>query len=106
MKISKIDNIMKKRGISKSIQLKVKKYLEYMHQEEKKEGNLNVLLESLPNKMQEEVFKDMYSIKLANIPIFKNFSPNFLNHLSLKAKGISFAPGDLIFLVRIYLKIN
>ena len=90
---------MKNRNISKEIQTKVKRYLEYNYREEKKEGDLKFFLNSLPKKFQNDVISDMYLKNFLENKLFQNFSNEFLKKLSLKVKEVSYAPEDIIIQV-------
>ena len=89
---------MKSRGLNKALQLRVQKYLEYMHEENKfgyKNGDL--LLSSLSSKLKQEVLIDIYCKILRECPIFSaNFSTSFLKRIALKMKEMTFAPDDII----------
>ena len=83
------------------LQMKVKKYLEYMFQENQEHKRM-MLLNSLSDKLREEVQIDLYGKILKNNKFFKNnFSENFLRKLTLKFKEITLAPEELIFTVHI-----
>ena len=100
-KIVDITYYMKKRNINKALQLKVKRYLEYMHEEEIYGYQRGTeLIIGLSNKLQEEICEELYGKILRNLRIFKDnkFSMQFLQKLSLKMQEITFAPGDIIFL--------
>ena len=95
---------MKKRKINKNIQVKIKKYMEYMYEEELKEGlseTANEMISSLPNQLKNELNIDLYSKLLSTIPVFQNFSNEFIENLSLKAVEMKFIPGEIIFNVKI-----
>lgn len=99
---------MKSRGLSKALQLRVHKYLEYIHEENKfgyKNGDL--LLSNLSSKLKQEVLMDIYGKILKDYSVFsKNFSNDFLKRISLKMKEMTFAPDDIIidvfFIVSIF----
>lgn len=89
---------MKSRGLNKALQLRVQKYLEYMHEENKfgyKNGDL--LLSSLSAKLKQEVLIDIYGKILHEYSVFnRNFSKEFLKQIALKMKEMTFAPDDVI----------
>lgn len=89
---------MKSRGLNKALQLRVQKYLEYMHEENKfgyKNGDL--LLSSLSAKLKQEVLIDIYGKILHEYSVFnRNFSKEFLKQIALKMKEMTFAPDDII----------
>lgn len=88
--------------MSVHLQMKVRKYLEYMFHENN-EQKKNLLFNSLSHKLKEEVQIDIYSKNLLNNKFFKNnFSENFLKRLSLEFQEITLAPEEFLFLVRKY----
>lgn len=97
---------MKSRGLNKALQLKVQKYLEYMHEENKfgyKNGDL--LLSSLSSKLKQEVLIDIYGKILKDYVVFNNnFSTNFLKKIALKIREMTFAPDDIIIEVSCFCK--
>ena len=99
---------MKSRGLNKALQLRVQKYLEYMHEENKfgyKNGDL--LLTSLSSKLKQEVLMDIYGKILRDYSVFSaNFSSNFLKKLALKMREMTFAPDDIIIEVIIEIFIH
>jgi len=98
-----MNGYMKSRGLNKALQLRVQKYLEYMHEENKfgyKNGDL--LLSSLSSKLKQEVLMDIYGKILKEYMVFNsNFTPNFMKRIALKMREMTFAPDDLIIEVRI-----
>lgn len=96
---------MKSRGLNKALQLRVQKYLEYMHEENKfgyKNGDF--LLSSLSSKLRQEVVMDIYGKTLKEHAIFNsNFSQNFLKRIALKMREMTFAPDDIIIEVFFFL---
>ena len=89
---------MKNRGLNKALQLRVQKYLEYMHEENKfgyKNGDL--LLSSLSSKLKQEVLMDIYGKILKDYSVFsRQFSYIFLKRIALKMREMTFAPDDII----------
>ena len=90
---------MKKRGLNNQLQLKVKKYFEYLL-EEKLEDNESGdnLLNSLTSSLRNEVLTDIYSKILLQKKIFSlNFSNKFLIALAPKLKEKRLYPEEIIF---------
>ena len=81
------------------LQMKVRKYLEYMLQENNEQKKA-MLFDSLSHKLKEEVQIDIYSRYLLSNNFFKNnFSHNFIKKLSLEFQEITLAPEENIFAV-------
>lgn len=84
------------------LQMKVKKYLEYMFHENQEQKRA-LLFNSLSKKLKEEVQVDIYEKILKNNKFLKNnFSETLLRNLSLKFEEITLAPEELIFSVNIF----
>ena len=93
---------MKKRGLNQSLQIKIKRYLEYMHEENKNnfKDNYN-LAQSLSQTLKEEFFNEIYGKLLNEHLFFNKFSSNFHKKLSTLFKEHTFAPDDYICNVKI-----
>ena len=85
--------------MSHTLQMKVKKYLEYMFHDNQEQKRI-MLFNSLSNKLKEEVQIDIYGKILRNNKFFKaNFSDKFLQSLSLKFSEQTLAPEEIIYSV-------
>jgi len=90
--------------MSHTLQMKVKKYLEYMFHDNQEQKRF-MLFDSLSNKLKEEVQIDIYGKILKSNKFFKtNFSEKFLQQLSLKFTEITLAPEEIIY--NVYFIIN
>jgi len=88
---------MNKRGLSKFLQLKIKKYFEYMFEESKMNYKDSLLLiQSLSQSLKEECLQELYGKLLHRNKIFSQFSEKFLQKLSHCFSEMTFAPDDLI----------
>lgn len=100
-KLLDINYYMRKRNLNKTLQSKIKRYLEYMHEEELYGYQRGTdLIQGLSNKLQEEMCEDLYGKILKNLRVFKEnkFTHELLRKVALKVQEITFAPGDVIFL--------
>ena len=92
---------MKKRNINKNIQIRVKRYMQYMQEAKLKEGSYknNVeTLSSLPFKLKNQLIIDLYEKVLKNVPILsENFSSECISEMCLLIKEHKYIPQDLIF---------
>lgn len=95
MKIRKVDN---------NLQMRIKRYMEYMHDENTtgyhRGGQLlNFLSPRLKNELVENIFKKW----IINMPILmNNFSEAFLQKLALKFEEKTYSPEDIIYEVEIF----
>ena len=101
-KIAEINDYMVKNNINFNLQNKVRRYLEYLFNEEKEGDNKGlVVLQSLSKSLKEELMMDVYGKEIKNINFLSlNFSENFLNALILKFKEVSYGPEEIIFKVK------
>jgi len=103
--IAAINNYMIQKNVPKDIQIKVRRYLEYIDQQEK-EGYQKgfTILQTLSKSLQDEVLSAVFSKEIENFDFLtKNFSEKFLLELTFKMTEISYAPEQLIFKVKAYL---
>ena len=98
---------MKKRNINKNIQIRVKRYMQYMQEAKLKEGNYKNNIEtlsSLPIKLRNQLIIDLYEKVLKNLKIInENFSSECISQMCLLIKEYKFIPQDLIYHVLILL---
>jgi len=92
---------MNKRGINKYLQMKIKKYLEYMYEESKMNYKDSLLLsQSLSQTLREECFHELYGKLIKHHSLFSNFSDKFLNKMTLCFNETTYAPDDLINVIK------
>ena len=104
MRMRDLQHYMNKRNLNKTLQMRVKRYLEYMFQEEN-EGfqRGHTILSLLSKKLHQDVKVEIYGKILKDMYVFKKyFSEEFIAKLSTKFKEITFAPEDLIFSVHLF----
>ena len=92
---------MKLRNITNNLQLKVRRYIEYMHDEEKNGSQKGeALFKSLSVKLKNELYIDIFMKIMKNIKVLNtNFSTSFLEELSKCIKEFTFAPDEYIIRV-------
>ena len=96
-KIKIVNDYMKKRGINKFLQIKIKKYLEYMFEERKMNFKDTIFLtNSLSQSLKEEYYLELYGKILKTNRFFSLFSESFLNKLTHKFYETTYGPDDLI----------
>ena len=91
---------MKNRNIPNLLQIRIRRYLEYMHEQEKLGAHRGKnQLKSLSKNLYNELVIESYGKILKKFKIFKknNFSKEFINSLTLKMKEITFAPEEIVF---------
>lgn len=96
-KIKIISDYMNKRGINKYLQMKIKKYLEYMYEESKMNyKDCFLLSQTLSQTLREECNNELYGKLLKNQKLFTLYSEDFLSKLTNCFQEATFAPDDLI----------
>ena len=100
-KIAEINDYMVRNNVNFNLQIKVRRYLEYLFNEEKQGDNKGqAILQSLSKSLKDELLMDVYGKIIKNIQFLSsNFSKKFLMTLALKFKEISYAPEEIIFSV-------
>lgn len=91
---------MNKRSVDSSLQIKARRYLEYVNRQEKlayQKGES--ILSSLSFSLRDEILKNIYGKTFKNDISFlgENFSEVFIESLMLRAREVSYAPEELIY---------
>lgn len=96
MKIA--DNFMRRKNIDNSLRVKVKKYLEYLWQNEYKSlEKEEEIFGKLPASLRNEILLESNLKYLKEIPILsKNFSPELIEYLALTIKPVQYSPDEII----------
>lgn len=92
---------MIQKKVPKDIQIKVRRYLEYIAQQEKEGYQKGVMiLQTLSKSLRDEVLNAVFTKEVENFDFLtKNFSEKFLLELSRIMNEISYAPEQIIFKV-------
>ncbi|EGR30221.1 hypothetical protein IMG5_137760 [Ichthyophthirius multifiliis] len=90
---------MNKRGMNTELQMKVKKYFEYLNDEELEDNEQGEnMLNQLVGSLKMEVYQDIYGKILNSKKVFKlNFSQNFISKIAPKLKEKRFGPEEIIY---------
>ena len=97
---------MKKKMVNYELQKKIRSYITYMHDEEKKGYYRGALLiNSISMNLKNEMAIDGYGRFLKEISFMKeNFSEDFINHLCFKMKEMTLVPNEILVFIS-YLKL-
>ncbi|EGR31909.1 hypothetical protein IMG5_100600 [Ichthyophthirius multifiliis] len=93
-----INTYMRKRCLNQEIQVKVRKYFEYLNKEQMEDNEQSSqLILNMPQSLKEEVFQDVYgqilkSKKMLNL----HFSNQFLMELSMQMKEKRYGPEEIL----------
>lgn len=92
---------LKKRNVDKYTQMKIRRYMEYLHEEETngyQRGGYEISL--LSSQLKSEMNVEIYGKLLYNIPLFKkNFSKAFIERLCSNLEELTYAPDEIIYKV-------
>ncbi|KAL4427055.1 hypothetical protein ABPG74_021162 [Tetrahymena malaccensis] len=90
---------MKKRKLPKSLQMRVRKYYEYLYAEKKQENELGIkLINDLAPTLRNDVLKEMYSNILKKQKLFRlNFSEKFITNLYKYVKEKKYSVDEYLF---------
>ena len=99
--IAAINNYMIQKNVPKVIQIKVRRYLEYIDQQDREGYQKGVaILNTLSKSLKDEVLSAVFAKDLEYFDFLtKNFSDKFLTELTFKMSEISYAPEQPIFKV-------
>ncbi|CAD8064276.1 unnamed protein product [Paramecium sonneborni] len=97
-RMTMIDSFIKKRGLNKDLQVKVKKFFEYyLKQERDTESECEKLMIHLSGNLNKEVKIDFYKNLLQNSKLIRqNFSQQFIEKLCILVKEQTFVPEEII----------
>ncbi|CAD8060336.1 unnamed protein product [Paramecium sonneborni] len=98
-KMTMIDSFIKRRGLNKELQVRVKKFFEYYLKTQKNtDFECEKLMEHLSGTLIREVKIDFYKSLFFQSKLFRqNFSDEFISNLCLLVKEQSFVPEEIIF---------
>ena len=103
--MSDLNHFMKYRNINTSLRMRIRRYFEFIHEEEKM-GNQRgkKLIPSLNCHLKDELKYDAYIKYINESKILKNnFSQEFIKQICLIYKECTFAPEEIIFNVLFFL---
>ncbi|KAL4490070.1 hypothetical protein ABPG73_021114 [Tetrahymena malaccensis] len=93
-----INREMNNKGISITLQHKVRKYFEYQKKVEEKKSFMHTdMIENLPQILKEEVLLDINRQILQKHYIFSKLSPECMQEISLIFRQKKYFPGEIIF---------
>ena len=94
---------MRRKNVEYDLQIKVRKYLEYIWKEEDggDKQKEDIILNKLSSSLRQEILVQSNCKHLSMFPsFFKHFSNETLERITQNLKCLKFAPGDLIFQVK------
>ncbi|EAR83839.3 cation channel family protein, putative (macronuclear) [Tetrahymena thermophila SB210] len=95
--LTELNKYMFTRDVNPNLQQMARKYLEYVHKQDFKRGEVpNQTLNSLSKFLREEICEEIFSRSLGNIQIFQKFSPQIQKALASKMKETIYGPDEMI----------
>ena len=93
---------MNYRNINRDLQMKIRRYIEYMHDEKKKGSQRGVeIVNYLSSHLRDEIKYDSYKKIIFEIKFLKqNFSQKLLIKLTNFLEEITYGPEEIIFRVK------
>ena len=103
--ITDVTHFMNIRHVGKDLQMKIMRYLEYVHSEETSGFQRGeILLKSLSKELKQELNTEVFKTLINEIPLLKqSFSQDLLHELAAKVNEKFYAPDDIIYKVFILL---
>ncbi|KAL4469170.1 hypothetical protein ABPG72_008910 [Tetrahymena utriculariae] len=95
--LTELNKYMFTRDVHPNLQQMARKYLEYVHKQDFKRGEVpNQTLNSLSKFLREEICEEIFSRSIGNIQILQKFSPQIQKALTSKMKEIVYGPDEMI----------
>ena len=96
-----VSKYFQNKNVSNEIQNKMKKYIEYSHDEENNAIHRGrILLNNVSLNLKEELRFELFWKMMKKIPIFEKFSENFLRELSYEISEYVFTADQTIVLIK------
>ena len=97
-RVISVNRYMRKQCISVTTQFRVRRYLEYLWDNQKSNAlKEKEILALLSGPLRDEVYSHVHGAVILLCPIFEEVETVFLSKLSKLLEGETFAPGDVIF---------
>ena len=94
-----IISYMEERNISKQMQMKVIRYLQYLNDKKLRSNETGErIIQGLSTRLRQQLQEEYFGQFLKTIPQFaQNFSPQLLKMLSVHMKEITLGPGEILY---------
>lgn len=96
---AKVAMFMKKKGVPETLQLKVKRYLEYARDSSAKDNITqgNHLINMLSEPLKDQLYSQLHAKALKDCRVFEIFQPEFTAGITKLITMKTFAPHDVVF---------
>mmetsp|Transcript_34093 Transcript_34093/g.59463 ORF Transcript_34093/g.59463 Transcript_34093/m.59463 type:complete len:742 (-) Transcript_34093:61-2286(-) len=97
-RLNAVNKYMKKKNLSHDLQFRVRRYLEYIW-ENQKQNNLEEkeILKLLSEPLRDEIYAHINGVVIRGCPIFLSFEEYFISQLTKLLEIETYAPGDIVF---------
>ena len=93
-----VNRYMRKKDLPKDLQFRVRRYLEYLWDNKKKNYlNEKEILSLLSEPLRDELYDHVHGSVVKSCPSFEGLETHFIGQLSKLLETETFAPGDVIF---------
>lgn len=93
-----VNSYMKTKKLDKDLQMRVRRYLDYLWEKKKKNKiDEKEVLELLSEPLRDEIYGYINAYILRTCKVFENLDDNFISQLTRSLEPETFAPGDQIF---------
>lgn len=97
-RVISVNRYMKKKDVPGSTQFRVRRYLEYLWDNQKKNFlKEREIIGMLSASLRDEIYSWVHGSILLQCPVFQDMEEHLLSKLSKLFEGETFAPGDVIF---------
>ena len=92
-----VNRYMRRKGLPRSLQFRVRRYLDYLWEIKKKNKmDEKSILVLLSEPLRDEIYSHIHGVVIKACKIFDTFEPNFISQLARTLINETFAPGDTI----------
>lgn len=92
-----VNRYMRKKKLPYELQFRVRRYLEYVW-ENRKKNNIDEkqILNLLSEPLRDEIYAHIHGVVINNCTIFSIFENHFISQLTKTLETVTFAPGDIV----------
>lgn len=92
-----VNRYMRKKKLPYELQFRVRRYLEYVW-ENRKKNNIDEkqILNLLSEPLRDEIYAHIHGVVISNCLIFSIFEEHFISQLTKTLETVTYAPGDIV----------
>ena len=92
-----VNSYMKKKSFSKSLKIRVRRYLDYISEQKITQINEKELLSMLSESLRDEFYAYINANIIKNCKVFEIYDSHLLTQITRVLESETYAPGDTIF---------